>query len=465
MLMEDNTILNYGKSPAHTVFKLSWPAIAEQFLICLVSLADMAMVGSIGAYATAAVAITASTIWFINGYNTALCASFMFIVAHNIGKNRINVVHKAVRQAITLSILSGIVISVISVAISGRLPLWLGAEEDVYKPAADYFMIIGTSLGAVIVSTVISGVMRAAGNTKLPLFANIGANLLNIVGNYILIYPTRDISIFGNSIKTYGAGLGVCGAAISTAAAHFVLAVFLLVMLYKKPTPVKIKIRGDYRLTKRIFKDVFRIGIPVCIERCSLSFGHIILTAMISGLGTIALAAHYLTDQAEGIFYLPSYGLADSATALVGQSLGAEREDLADKFVSLVCIINIIAIAILCVPVFIFSKEVISLFTNDIEVIKQGTVTLRLAAAFEVFFSLYIVISGICRGAGDVKIPLIAGFVGMWFIRLGACYLLAYKFNMGVTGIWLGIGIDTVFRGLICIFRVKSGKWKYAYKH
>lgn len=157
--------------------------------------------------------------------------------------------------------------------------------------------------------------------------------------------------------------------------------------------------------------------------------------------------------------------MADSATALVGQSLGAEREDLADKFVSLICIINIIAIAIMCVPVFIFSKEVISLFTNDIEVIKQGTVTLRLAAAFEVFFSLYIVISGICRGAGDVKIPLIAGFVGMWFIRLGACYILAYKFNMGVTGIWLGIGIDTVFRGLICIFRVKSGKWKYAYKH
>ncbi len=463
--MNDNTILNYGKSPAQTVFKLSWPAIAEQFLICLVSLADMAMVGSIGAYATAAVAITASTTWFLNGYNTALCASFMFIVAHNIGKNRINMVHRAARQAVTLSIISGIIISALSVLISGRLPLWLGAEKDVLQPACDYFRIIGTSLGAVTVSTVISGVMRAAGNTKLPLFANIGANLLNVAGNYILIYPTRNINLFGTAVKMYGAGLGVSGAAISTAASHFVLALFLLVMLYRKPTPVKIKIRGDYRITKRVMKDVFRIGVPVCIERCSLSFGQIILTAMISGLGTVALAAHYLTDQAEGIFYLPSYGLADSATALVGQSLGAKREDLADKFVFLVCIINIIAIAIMCVPVFIFSKEVISLFSNDAQVISQGTATLRLAAAFEVFFSLYIVISGICRGAGDVKIPLIAGFVGMWVIRLISCYILAYKFSMGVAGIWLGIGIDTVFRGLICIFRIKSGKWKYAYKH
>ena len=186
---------------------------------------------------------------------------------------------------------------------------------------------------------------------------------------------------------------------------------------------------------------------------------------MISGLGTASLAAHYITDQAEGLFYLPSYGLADSATALIGQSLGAKEEKLADRFAWLVCVINIIAIALMCIPVFIFSQFVVSLFSNDAEVIYKGTQTLRLAAGAEVFFSLYIVISGICRGAGDVKIPLAAGFIGMWVIRLGCCYLLAYKFGLGVVGIWLGIDIDTVFRGVVCMLRIKGGKWKYAWKH
>ncbi|MCJ7855010.1 MATE family efflux transporter [Lachnospiraceae bacterium NSJ-143] len=459
------TILNYGKTPAHTVFKLSWPAIAEQFLICFVSLADMAMVGSIGAFATASVAITAPVIWFINGFNTALCTAFMFIVARYIGMGKINIVHKSVRQALTASLLCGIIITIAAELIAARLPVWMGAQTNVTAPAAAYFSIVGISLFAVTVSTVVSGVMRAAGNTKLPLFANIGANILNVVGNFLLIYPERDISVFGNSIHMFGAGMGVSGAAVSTAASHFALAFFLVVMLYRKDTPVRIGLRGDYRITGKILKDMLRIGIPVCIERCSLSLGHIFLTAMISGLGTASLAAHYITDQAEGLFYLPSYGLADSATALIGQSLGAKEEKLADRFAWLVCVINIIAIALMCIPVFIFSQFVVSLFSNDAEVIYKGTQTLRLAAGAEVFFSLYIVISGICRGAGDVKIPLAAGFIGMWVIRLGCCYLLAYKFGLGVVGIWLGIDIDTVFRGVVCMLRIKGGKWKYAWKH
>ncbi len=460
----ENNILNYGKNPTHTVFKLSWPAIAEQFLICMVSLADIGMVGSIGANATAAIAVTASTIWFINGFNMALCAAFMFIVAKFIGEGKFNIVRKTVRQSITLSVCLGILISLLAFSIAEKLPVWLRAEKDVVDLAALYFKIVGLSLGTVTISTVVSGVMRAAGNTKLPLFANIAANVLNIAGNFILIYPSRYINIFGVSFNIYGAGMGIKGAAVSTAVSHITLALFLVVMLYKNDTPVKIKIRGDYRPKKETIVDVIKIGVPVCIERCSLSFGHIVLTGMISGLGTIALAAHYLTDQTEGIFYLPSYGLADSATALVGQSLGAKNEKLADKFAFIVCVINIIAIAIMCVPVFIFSKFFISIFTNDPLVIQQGAITLKIAAASEVFFSLYIVISGICRGAGDVKIPLIAGFVGMWVIRLASCYLLAYKFNLGVVGIWLGISVDTVFRGLICILRIKSGKWKYAWK-
>ncbi len=462
--MEDNTILSYGKTPVHTVLKLSWPAVAEQLLICLVSLVDMAMVGSIGAFATAAIALTASSTWFVNGFNTAVCTAFMFIVARYIGEKKPKMVESAVRQAVAFSFLMGGIITIIAILISSGLPVWLGGTEEILKPAEDYFRILGFTFWSVTVSTVVSGVMRAAGNTKLPLFANIAANLFNVVGNFLLIYPTRSMMFLGHSFTVYGAGMGVAGAALSTSVSRFALALFLVVMLYGQKTPVQISIKGDYRFTRSIFRDVFKIGVPVGIERCMLCTGQIILTTMVSRLGTAALAAHYLTDQIEGIFYLPSYGLADSATALIGQSLGAKKNELADRFARIVCVVNIIAVAAMCVPVFIFSRFAVSLFSNDANVIKDGIVTLRLAAGFEIFFSLYIVISGICRGAGDVKIPLIASFVGMWAIRLGSCYVLAYTFNMGVAGIWLGIGFDTLFRGILCIARIKSGKWKYAYK-
>ena len=464
MPMENKNILNYGKTPAHTVFKLSWPAIVEQFLICLVSLVDMAMVGSIGASATAAVAITAPVIWLTNGINSAICIAFMFITARFIGEGKFHTVHNAVRQAVFCAFVLGILITAVTSAISGNLPMWMGAEKEVLSLGVDYFRPVALSLFTVTVATTVSGVMRAAGNTKLPLFANIGANILNVIGNFLLIYETRVFNIFGTEITVFGAGMGVAGAAVSTSLSRVLLAAFLLVMLYTQDTPVKITLKGNYFPEKTILRDALKIGVPVCVERCCLNLGQIALTSMISGLGTVALAVHHLTNEIEGIFYLPAYGLADSATALIGQSLGAKEEKLAEKFASLVCIINIIAIAVMCIPVFIWAKPVLSIFSNNTEVIYQGTVTLRLAAAFEVPFSLYIVINGILRGAGDVKTPLAVALIGIWVIRLASCYFLAYILEMGVAGIWLGIGIDSSFRGIFCALRLKSGKWKYAWK-
>lgn len=183
------------------------------------------------------------------------------------------------------------------------------------------------------------------------------------------------------------------------------------------------------------------------------------MTAMISGLGTVPLAAHYLTNQTEGLLYLPAYGFAYTATTLIGQSLGAQDRALAKRFAKNICLISSSAIILACIPVYIFAGNMIDLFTGDPEVLHLGTMTLKIAAATEIFFSFFIVASGIFRGSGDVKFPLYVTIIGMWGLRVGLVWIVVNVLHWGVVGVWIAIEVDCCTRTLLCIWRLINGKW------
>lgn len=446
-------VLSLGKNIPETIIRLSIPAIIEQFLICLATLADTAMVGSIGANATASVAITTSTIWLINGVITALSVGASYLVSHAIGEGNREKTESAVRQSILASFVIGCFITLLVLRIYRPLPGWLGAEPDVISDAQIYLKIIGYGLIPQTLSVVLSAIFRSAGNTKLPLYCNLGSNLLNVIGNYFLIYPTRIV---------WGAGLGIKGAAIATTASRCVLALVLFYHIVKTPTAAQISLKGDYRFRKDTLRSMIHISIPVMLERNTLCLGQIALTAMISGLGTIPLAAHYLTNQTEGLLYLPAYGFAYTATTLIGQSLGANDKALANRFAKDICIISTIVILIACVPVYLLARPIIDIFTNDAQVLYLGTMTLKIAAATEIFFSFFVVAGGIFRGSGDVKFPLFVSIIGMWGLRVGLVWIVVNVLAWGVVGVWIAIAVDCLIRTLLCIRRLMSGKWLHA---
>lgn len=490
--------LSLGKSIPETILRLSGPAILEQFLICLASLVDTAMVGSIGAAATASVAINISTVWLINGCITALSVGFSFLVSHSVGEGNREKTESAVRQSIMVSVMLGTALMATVLSLHRSLPKLLGAAPDVLPNARLYLGIISLGLVPQTLGVVLSAVLRSAGNTKLPMISNMCANLLNVIGNFLLIYPSRQIALpwavadgaaaFGTAntavsaygtanaaapvlsaanplgaaagtIPVWGAGLGIQGAAMATALSQYALALMLLYHIFHAPTPAKISPRGNYRLQKRTLNSLFRISIPVLLERCTLCLGQISLTAIISGLGTIPLAAHYLTNQTEGLLYLPAYGFAYTATTLTGQSLGAGDRKLAGKFCKDICIISTIVILAACVPVFALAGPIIRLFTNDPQVIALGTKTIEIAAATEIFFSFSVIASGICRGAGDVKFPLAVSIIGMWGFRIGLVWLAARVLMLGVTGVWIAIAVDCFVRSLLFLNRLIRGTW------
>ncbi len=456
---ENKTSLQLGKSIPETIFRLSWPTIVEQFLICMATLVDTAMVGSIGAVATAAVAINISTVWLITGCLTALSVGYSFLVSHGIGEQNEEKTAACVRQSITASFLLGLFLLLAVRLIHRPLPIWLGAEADVIGPAQSYMGIIALGFLPQSMAVVLSAVFRSAGNTRLPLMANLISNCLNMAGNFLLIYPSRSLHLFGHDISMWGAGLGVTGAAISTSASQLILACLLLWLIFHANTPAKITVQGNYRFRPEHVHTMLHIAIPVLLERVTLCLGQIALTATISGLGTVALAAHYLTNQTEGLLYLPAYGFAYTATTLIGQAMGARDRQLTQKFAYSISVIGSITIIVLCIPVFLFARPIISLFSSDVAVVDAAVLPLQLAAAFEVFFSYSIIASGIFRGAGDVKFPLLVSLVGMWGIRIGLVYLVVKILHFSVGGVWLAIGIDSFIRAVLCVFRVKGGKW------
>ena len=470
--------LALGKSIPETILRLSGPAILEQFLICLTSLMDTAMVGSAGAAATASVAINISTIWLINGCITALSVGFSFLVSHSVGEGNQEKTQSVVRQSIIASAALGAVLMTAVFSLHRILPKLLGASSDVLPNAQAYLGIISLGLIPQALGVVLSAVLRSAGNTKLPMAANLCTNLLNVAGNFLLIYPSRTLSLpWGRTslamaapaasvltvsapaasaltaadptasltakatqtIPIWGAGLGIRGAAIATALSQYALALIMLYHIFHAPTPARISPRGNYRLQKRTLGSLFRISVPVLLERCTLCLGQISLTAIISGLGTIPLAAHYLTNQTEGLLYLPAYGFAYTATTLIGQSLGAKDRTLASRFCRDICIISTVVIVAACVPVFCLARFIIRLFTTDPQVAALGTTTIQIAAATEIFFSFSVIASGI-----------------------GLVWLAARVLTLGVAGVWIAIAIDCFVRSVLFLNRLIRGKWMEA---
>lgn len=452
--------VRFDANISKTIIKIAWPAMLEQLLSCMASLVDTAMVGSLGAIATASVAVNASLIWMTNGLMNALSTGFSYMIARSVGKKDVGETKSLGRQSITCAVCIGMFLFILILCLHRKLPIWMGAADDVIPYAQIYLRIIGYGMVPQTVAVVLSSNYRSTGNTRLPLILSIISNLGNIVGNFLLIYPERDVLIGKMNVHIWGAGMGIKGAATATCASQFFLAIMLLISIQVLKKDFRLTLLyEDYIVSKRTLVTLKRISIPVLLERWTLNFGQVLLTAMISLLGTVALSAHYLTSQIEGILYMPAYGMSYTATALIGQALGAERKDLAKNYMKYICFWSIVFIELFCIPVAFGSHWIMKVFSSSLDVVALGTKTLLIAAVTEIFFSFFVVSSGIFRGAGDVKFSFLVGLTGMWGMRIGMVWITIHILHLSIVSVWIVIGIDCMVRTCLCILRFKSGKW------
>ncbi|MGI6173176.1 MAG: MATE family efflux transporter [Christensenellales bacterium] len=460
----NNTVLNRGSTPLRTVMLLSAPAILEQILLSLAGYVDTAMLGFYGVGATAAVAVSASTMWLVGGLMSATGVGFAFLVARNIGAGKPDVAQSAVKHAIACGGLLGLTLSLLAFTLAPHLPAWLNAAEDVRPNASVYLRIGGSAMLFQTFGAVFSSVIRASGNMRVPMRINMAANAVNVVGNFFLIFETRKLSLFGYEFWVYGAGLGVKGAAIATALCHVTAATFMGIYLLRGNSIIRVRFQKAFRFDRSLLRDAFKIALPAAMERTFMSLGQVCMTAMVTNLGTVQLAAHHLAITAESLSYLPAYGVSTCASTLIGQALGAKREDRAESFGRLIARIGFGIMAIGGIVLFTCADPLIRLFSNDPAVIEEGIRVLRIVAFVEPFFGLSIVLSGALNGAGDAKTVFLIDAFSMWGIRLGTSWFLAYPMGLGLRGAWFGMAADLFVRGILFYLRFRSGKWKRAWK-
>lgn len=439
------------------VLFLAWPAIVEQIMLTAVQYVDTAMVGRLGADATAAVGLTASTTWLFNGIFGAVATGFSVQVAQYLGAGQPERAKRVAAQSLRFVVLFGVLIAIVAVGLSFPLPYWLGAKDQVAEMAGIYFRIIAIGMPFTLGVNMVSAILRCSGDTKSPMILNTSINVINMILNFLLIYPSRTMTLWGRSFWMPGAGLGVAGAAIASITATALICFVFLLLLFGKKSPVQLSIHDSRRFEAPCLQTMFRLGLPIALERITMCGAQILITAVISGIGTVAIAANHLAVTAESLSYSPAFGVSVAATTLVGQAIGARRKDLAMRFARVTTVIGIGIMTLGGVCLFVFAHQLISIFSTDPQVIEMGMQVLRIVAFAEPLFGASIVAGGALRGAGDSRGPFLISLGTMWGVRIVLSLILAAPF--GLIGVWIAMAVELIVRGTVFLIRLCTGHW------
>ena len=441
------------RDTAGVVLMLSIPSILEQIVVTAMEYIDAAMVGHIGAEATAAIGIVSSSTWLLHGILVGLYNAFSIQIAQYLGADRQQDARGVLRQAMLFNLAAGLAAAAFGIGISGHLPGWLGADVSLQANASAYFAIWSAALPFTMAMGMYTSMLRASGDALTPGLISVLVCVLDAIFNFFLINPTR--TLWG--ITVWGAGLGVPGAALGTALATVVGGLLALCILLFREGPLCIRKPGSWKITRACIRNLGKVGVPLAAERAALSSAQVLQVRIVSQLGTVAIAANSLGVSAEGLCYMAGYGIQGAAIALIGQAVGAHRKDMAKRFAWLCTLMGMGIMTLTGAGLFAFAPALMSIFTADAAVIALGARVLRIEAFAEPMFGASIVASGAMQGAGDSTACFVLNLVSMWGIRLTLAFLLAPR--LGLMGVWGAMCCELSIRGLLFLIRLARGKW------
>ncbi len=432
-----------------SIYRLAWPVIVENMLMTFVSMADMIMVGGLGPAAITSIGLSNSPVFFAMAAFSAISVGSTALVARHIGASEHREANLMARQSFLLSVILSLLFTALAFVAAPYVMGWMGADPEVKAIGASYIRISTSTFGFAIVSMIMNGVLRGAGDTKTPMRVNIVANLVNVVFNYLLITGK-----FGFP------ALGVNGAAAATALSRLVGGILVLRVLISGKLIVHISLRDRWQLDWPAIKRMMNIGIPAMLEQLVMRGGQLLFSRVVSSLGTLAYAAHSIANNAESLSFMPGFGFAMAATTLIGQNLGAKLPERAEHS-GYECV-KIAAVIMGFVGIFFFliPDAFVRLYTDDPEVIRMASSVLRLIAVSQPFLAASMVFAGALRGAGDTRWVLIITTIGIWCVRLAVAYVLCITLDYGLMGAWIAMSADLVLRSVLVWMRYRTGHWK-----
>lgn len=440
--------------------KLSVPAIIAQLSTIMMQYIDASMVGHLGADASASVGLMNSSLWMFWGVCSTITMGFSVQVAHRLGaRDRVGA-RAVLRQGIVACGLAGLFMALLGLAMAWQLPVWLGGSSEICHGASVYFATFVSALPILIMNYLAGGMLRCAGNMKIPGLFNVGMCILDVVFNFFLIFPTRDISFLGINMTIPGAGLGIFGAALGTVAAECVCATAMMYWVCRRQHDLCL--RGEeavksYRPTRQILKRAAKIAVPMTVEHIVFCGAQITITIIVAPLGVVAIAANAFAVTAESLCYMPGFGIGEAATTLCGQAYGAGRYDLVRRFAHLTTLLGMTIMTIMAVAMYVCAELMMDIMTPVQAIRDLGAEVLRIEAWAEPMYAASIVAYGAFVGVGDTLLPATMNFGSIWLVRIPLAAILAP--TCGLRGVWIAMCAELAFRGLIFLARMRWGKW------
>ena len=436
-----------------TILTLAWPTMLEELMQTAVQYIDTAMVGAIGTQATAAVGATSTVNWLIGSTISAIGVGFLSFVSQACGAGDMKRAGKASSQAVLAVLVCGTFFTALMLALSSKVPVWMRVDPAIQDLAARYFFILYTPMLARTAITIFGTLLRSAGDTKTPMRVGFLVNGINVILNFLLIYPTREV--WGMTV--FGAGMGVIGAAVASAVSFMIGGVCITVVLWRHPllSPRGQKLRPDWD----VLKPCLRVALPNALQRFGTSLGYVAFASIINSLGEIATAAHTIANTVESAFYIPGYGMQTAAATLAGNALGAGDNRRVKELGRMILFIEVSLMIVSGSLLFLFAPNMMRLFSKDAQVIALGVTVLRMVAVSEPFYGVSIIVEGMMQGMGNTLMPFVCNIAGMWGVRIVGTFICTQLLGMGLVSAWACMIAHNLLLFVLFAGYYISGKW------
>ena len=430
------------------VIRLALPAVGEQVLNMTVGLVDTFLVGHLGADAIAAVNISNQFVMLATVLFAAVATGSTALIARAVGARDPLIAHRTVNQSMLVGTLVGLTTTALGALLAGPAVRLQGASGGALPLATVYLRIVSCTF---LLSTWLfigNACLRGAGDTRSTMLIMLLVNAVNIAVASALIYGALGLP-----------RLGVAGSALGAACGRATGGAVIVYLLCRGRSGLRLNLRA-MRPDPQIIRRVLRVGVPTGVEQLLMRLGMASYLRVVAGLGMTAVAAHAVALNAESLSYSPGFGFAVAATTLVGQGLGAGDPRRAERDGYLAYRLGGVLMSFMGLVFFLFSRQIVAIFTDDPQVIALGSGPLRLVAIMQPLLAANMIFNGALRGAGDTRWPMLATGVGIWGVRLPLALLFVLVLEGGLMGAWCAMVVDQIVRGSAAFWRFRSGRWK-----
>jgi putative MATE family efflux protein len=429
-------------------FRIAWPSATEAFLISIIGAVDMMMVGRLGENAIASIGITNQPKFILLSMLFALNVGTTVVISRRRGEKNTKALKDVMRHSLIIAFVLSLIFALVGIIFARELVLISGATSDYLDTSIQYLRVIMIGNFFLGMSMNINAAQRGVGNTLIAMKTNLTANLVNVVLNYLLI---NGIWIFPR--------LEVLGAGIATTIGNLVMFIIAFRSILDKESLLYQSFKEPFEYSKDVVQSFIKLGKPALTEQIFIRFGFLLYARAVADLGTTAFATHQLVMNVMVISFALGDGLSTANSALIGQSLGAKRPDVAMAYGKITQRIGLTMAIIFSTLIALNRRSILSLFTSDQNIIELGGPLLIILSVIILFQIVQVIVVGALRGAGDVKFVATLSLVSVSIVRPGLTYLFAYGLGFGLTGAWVSVLVDQMIRFIISQIRFNGASW------